>query len=705
MAISPVQESQLIPRSFVEEGILVPSGMEGEPGSAIRVEEEPGALMVKLSGVFVTDDSSKLRPRGIPLPEDPNQRIKADLSLGFSMTDGNLVPSEGRQNEVISAIEQAGIVGKRIDTHTLNELAEVVTRVTNGLIVFPDQDATSGVVQVLVVGTTVTSAAPVIGAITVMDTGEGSKVVVESLRGIFIAAKPEEVPQGIKLPAGIRLSQNAHLPKDSLKSLERYFGKPITLGMLRKISREIVGIYAKNGIPVVDVAIPDQEISNNVVTLVAVEGRVGKIEEKGGNWISEAKIAETFTDHGVAPGEILRQQGLKEALEQLNATGFRRADVVLRPGKSYGESDVIVNVRDRFPARFYWGWNNTGTKSLDTERWFAGFNWSEPLFDFPQIFSYQYQAAPDIDLYWSQSGSYQMWLPWGHRILLYGSLSESQPIMTLAASNLKGESQTIGGHYTVPFESIVSDDNKWVFEHSLIGGFDYKNSNSDLTFAGVQVFTQAIDIGEFVASYDTKLTDALGYTRVCPTLIYSPGSLFENNTETAFLLQRPGSDPNYGIFALTWERSFNLPENFEFNTSGRYQVSSSNLVGVDQMGLGGSSTIRGFPERFVAGDEGYYIMSEMRCPPLAMAKLAGFSSNDLDSLIFYGFFDYGEVGPYSYNNASTITNETLSSAGLGFRYKLSSYLTMELSYGFRLMTPQVGDAGGQALSYSFTLAY
>jgi hemolysin activation/secretion protein len=296
-------------------------------------------------------------------------------------------------------------------------------------------------------------------------------------------------------------------------------------------------------------------------------------------------------------------------------------------------------------------------------------------------------------------------LPWGHRLLLYGSLSQSAPMMTVAATNLKGESQSIGGHYTIPFENISSDDNKWTFEHSFIGGFDYKNSNSNLTFAGVQVFAQAVDIGEFVVGYETKLTDALGYTRVYPTVTYSPGKIFENGDELAFAAQRPGADPSYTIVGLEWERSFTLPENFEFNTSGRYQLPTSNLVGIEQMGLGGSSTIRGFPERFASGDEGYYMMNELRFPPLAMSKLAGFSSSDTDRLLFYGFFDYGEVGPHSFNAASTVEDEALSSAGLGFRYKLSSYLTMELSYGFRLITPQTGDAGGQALSYSFTLSY
>ncbi|MFZ5806884.1 MAG: ShlB/FhaC/HecB family hemolysin secretion/activation protein [Verrucomicrobiota bacterium] len=703
--ISPVQESQLLPRSFIQEGILSPAGEGAGVPSAIRVEEDPGALLVRLSGILITDDSSKLRPKGLPLPEKMEDRIYIDLTLGYADTGAEPISSDTKQARIREAVEQSGIIGQRVDTQTLTRLAKVIVEVTGGMVVFPDQDATSGVVQALVLSTGTTAMAPVIGAITVTDTGEGSKVVAEPLRGIYLASDMQEAGAG-KLPTGVHQSATISLPKETIESLQRHIGKTATLATLRKISREIIGMYRNYDMPVVDVAIPDQEIQNNVVTFVAVEGRVGKISQKGGNWTSEKQIQETFASHGVKSGDHLKQSHVQAALDELNSTGFRRADVVLKQGENRGESDVIASVQDRFPVRVYTGWDNTGSESLDTERWFAGCNWSEPL-GLPHLFSYQFRAAPTANRYWTHSASYQMWLPWWkNRFLLYGTWAENNPQLDAAAFSLTGESKLLGAVYTVPFNDIISDDRKWTLEHSAFVGADYKNSNSDLSFTGVQVFNQSVDVVQFSLGYNAKLVDALGYTQVSPKVVYSPSGILENNDREAFVVQRSGADPEYAIFSVQWERSVNLPYQFEFNTSGFYQRPNKNLVGTEQIGLGGSSTIRGFPERTVSGDEGYYFRNELRAPALNPTYLAGFTSNRLDKLIFYGFFDYGELGPHQVDAANTIIDHQMSSAGAGMRYNLSSYLSMELSYGFRLSKPNItGDLDDHSLSYSFILAY
>lgn len=61
-----------------------------------------------------------------------------------------------------------------------------------------------------------------------------------------------------------------------------YLGGPITLRELNQMSRDIILFYRRSGLPVVDVIIPEQKITQGTVQIVVIEARIGEVRVEGG---------------------------------------------------------------------------------------------------------------------------------------------------------------------------------------------------------------------------------------------------------------------------------------------------------------------------------------------------------------------------------------------------------------------------------------
>ena len=93
------------------------------------------------------------------------------------------------------------------------------------------------------------------------------------------------------------------------------------------------------------------------------------------------------------------------------------------------------------------------------------------------------------------------------------------------------------------------------------------------------------------------------------------------------------------------------------------QYSGNPLVSVEQLGLAGSTAVRGFNERAVTADSGYVVNTELYTPELANATGA---HGSLRALVFYDFArGYNQNVPSA---SLTPTNVDLASAGAGLRY-------------------------------------
>lgn len=531
------------------------------------------------------------------------------------------------------------------------------------------------------------------------------KEIVPNLKGIvFVKSLHEVKKSGFEGVEGIRtIGQGLEvLRRPSFEQLmSKYVNHPASLLSLNQMTRDVILYYRENNFPLINVIIPEQDVTTGIVQVVVLSGKAGSISIEGNHWFNSERIREQIR---LNPGQEVRTKTLVQDINWINANPFREASLVFSPGKNVGETDISVRVKDRFPVRFFAGYEDTGNDLTGDERWLTGFNWGD-AFGADHQLNYQFTSDSSFDKFVAHSGSYLVPLPWRHRLVFFGSYVDTKADISNQLFNLTGNSWQASTRYSIPLPSlgdyveafplvrdyvprILRDVAPGIpvlrdYVHEFTLGFDFKKSNNNLEFGGSQVFATDTEIAQFVLGYDSALKDPWGSTTFEVNWYLSPGYLTSKNTDENFRNARAFSGADYIYERASIERVTRLPWDFSWILKGTQQFSpKGNLLGSEQLGAGGYNTVRGYDEREANGDEGYLFSSELRTPsisPLQDLNVIKWK----DQLQFLGFFDYGVTQNY-YLLPGEDPNVILMSAGPGIRYSVASYASVRADYGFQM---------------------
>ena len=526
--------------------------------------------------------------------------------------------------------------------------------------------------------------------------------LLDTLNGVILVDGPKAVPssgqektRGIHI-RGIRIEPPLKVPDEAglVTLLSPWLGKPLTQGDVNEMLRQMVLFYRKNDRPVVDIYVPEQDVTAGVIRLVVLEGRVGTVKVKENRWFS---ARETEQEMRMGHGDLIRAHVLMEDLDWINRNPFKSADAIFAPGSAPGETDIIVKAKDRFPLRVYSGYDNSGNDLTGDNRWNEGFNWGDAFQRGDQL-NFQYTLNNNANLFRAYSGSYVTQLPWRHVATLFGSYSASDAGTSGNVIQIHGQSWQVGGRYEVPLPRLGD------LRHGLTGGFDFKETNNGLDFNQTLVSETSVNVNQFSLSYTVSLPDAWGQTSATATGFWSPGGLGGNNTDAAFNSLRTEATACYAYGHFQAERVTKLPFDFSLILRGTWQVADENLLPSEQLSVGGYDSVRGYEEQEASGDKGYLFSAEIRTPSVSPGKILGLAKAN-DQMQFLGFWDRGETG-----NEHLLSGETrvyeLASAGAGTRYAIGPWLSARFDYGFQLLAPpgltsRFGSRGeiGVTLSY------
>jgi hemolysin activation/secretion protein len=220
-------------------------------------------------------------------------------------------------------------------------------------------------------------------------------------------------------------------------------------------------------------------------------------------------------------------------------------------------------------------------------------------------------------------------------------------------------------------------------------GFDYKSSDNNLEFGGFPVFGVTTEIFQFSAGYDLTLNDRWGLTRIDLQGFYSPGDWSPQNRDAIFEESRAGASADYLYANLGIERQQRLPEGWSARFKGQGQISNENLLASEQIGVGGYDTVRGFEQRVVRADEGFWATAEIYTPPISLGRMGNWE-NESDELRFLAFYDGALVS--NVNRLPMEPNQVgLQSVGVGLRWRYSDWFRLRLDYGWPVGTENTGD--------------
>lgn len=445
---------------------------------------------------------------------------------------------------------------------------------------------------------------------------------------------------------------SAILPAETLAQLAApYENRETSLAELRELVARINDLYKARSIATAMAVIPPQEVTDGVVRIQLVEGRVGQVRIEGNNSTADRYI---LWRAGQTPGELVDLQELETDLQRFNRTNEMQLRAQLEPGTQTGATDIVLVAAEPERQSLRAFVDNGGSRYtgetrgglLYTNRSLLG--WRDELT----------LSGTGAEGYTGGNFTYSVPVTnWGTR-LLYGYFRDETEIRNgpFSALGIKGTSTT-----------------------QLFG------LRQPLTFV------RAVQL-DAVASYKKLASNS----RIDPV------ELSHNDTNTGLLglEMRAGTDGNFTFAQLNyasgrgrsavsnWDhfqlwRGYvrhwhSLTRDLSLQAGGSFQwTDDRQLPSSEQFFIGGDGSVRGYDSAAVGGYKGYTLNAELH------QRLYGNTEPGAKGLGVSGFVfvDYGSTRPFAPPGSAQGAVD-LASAGIGVDLACGKYVSARVAYGY-----------------------
>jgi hemolysin activation/secretion protein len=146
------------------------------------------------------------------------------------------------------------------------------------------------------------------------------------------------------LVRGFRIVGATVIPTgELLAKVTELVGQSLSLGELDAAAGRITADYRAHGYSVARAYLPQQDITDGMVVINVLEGRIGQTRLKNSSRLSDRRALDYLT--GIQSGQVIRSSQMDRGLLLLSDTpGAANARAALQPGASVGTSDLVVEV-------------------------------------------------------------------------------------------------------------------------------------------------------------------------------------------------------------------------------------------------------------------------------------------------------------------------------------------------------------------------
>jgi len=489
---------------------------------------------------------------------------------------------------------------------------------------------------------------------------------------------------------------NTVLPEDEINQvMQSMTGPDKTSKDVETARTTLEAFYREKGYPTVMVNIPEQPVTEGIIKLEVIEGRIRTMNVTGNRYYTKEKIVKDLPSF--APGEILYMPQARRELNIINRNPDFKVAPVLMPGKYPGTVDVEMKVKDKMPLHASLELNNRATHNT-TDLRLNGVIHYDNLWQKEHSASFQFQTSPeDTDEVRALSGSYLLHAPWNdeHLLAVFGVWSDSDTAFGQDFQVI-GKGFLVGVRYVIPLPEYFS------YSHHMTLGIDYKEFEELLDFqeSGEESQDETLPIRYMPLSfvYGAFLPDSSGQTSFTAGL--NLGFRGAVSQQREFENKRYKSRGNFVIAELGLERTQKLPAKFQgwVKLSGR--VTDQPLISNEQFNAGGMTSVRGYKESEALGDNGFQSSIELRSPELMSLMKA---TNQV-SIIPYLFYDYAAL-----RNKDPLPSEKqpgdLQGAGAGLRGDITRYLSYQVDWGFALSDSDKTESGDSMVHFTVKGAF
>ncbi|MGL4540493.1 MAG: ShlB/FhaC/HecB family hemolysin secretion/activation protein [Candidatus Rhabdochlamydia sp.] len=469
-------------------------------------------------------------------------------------------------------------------------------------------------------------------------------------------------------------------------ALSVYLEKPLTEEILCEIEQSIFSYYYETRYPFVIIEFPKQDVTDGVLHIVVCESTLGEICIEPNEGYAVHKIMDYMR---LCPGEGINESILFNDVAWLNRNPFRQIDIVYQPGSEECTTDILLKANARKRFRLYGGVDNTGVKTIQRERFFAGFN----LTDYQQMLTYQYTSSFNTRRFQAHSLQYTLPCSWRNVLNIYGGYARVRPNLPLPVTHNEGWGMQASLRYVIPFKTYSH------LTHEMSLGGDFKRTNNTVEFSdNSPMIASNVNLTQVMLEYKGAYSGTRNRVDYQLQGFCSPGRWLADQTDFLYSQLRPNAKNHWVYGRLNCTVSQKLPKDFYFSVGFSGQLSNQNLLPSEQFYIGGYDTVRGYDERELNTDTGLFIRTEIYSPTLH------FIDSCCDKLELLVFFDYGYA-----NNHTPIPpegkNSHLMSIGPGLRYAFSNCFAARLDYGIQLYHKNFFGSSHQRVHFGVIASY
>ncbi|MBC7804467.1 MAG: ShlB/FhaC/HecB family hemolysin secretion/activation protein [Candidatus Parcubacteria bacterium] len=402
---------------------------------------------------------------------------------------------------------------------------------------------------------------------------------------------------------------NSVLPPIAIeRAVYRFLGPRGSIEQVDKARAQLEKTFHDAGFLTVLVDIPEQQVTDGLVRLRVIEGRLERVRVLGQRYYSQGAIRERVPE--LTEGSAPYFPDVQDQLAQLNRGADRRVTPVLKPGSAPGTVQVELNVEDKLPLHGSLELNDRYSANTSRLR-LSGMLRYENLWQRDHSLTLNFQTSPqDTDEVKVFSASYLMPLAPSDRMLALYAVDSRSNVAAIGTLGVIGRGRIYGARHILPLTSRGN------YFHSLSLGLDYKDFQESVTLLGADSLNTPITYAPFQAQYSGTMQDAAGVTQFNLGFNFAVRGLF-GNREAEFANKRFKAHANYAYFRGDLQRTQNLPKGWSLLGRLDAQAASQPLISSEQFAAGGYESVRGYLESEVLGDDGLRASLELRAPSFA----------------------------------------------------------------------------------------
>ena len=381
------------------------------------------------------------------------------------------------------------------------------------------------------------------------------------------------------------------------KLLAPWLNQCLDIARINQLTNQVSDWYISQGYITSRAFLTEQDLRSGELHLAILEGRLEKIRMDGA---SGRELNMTFPG---LEGKILNLRDIEQGMEQINRARTTPVQIEILPGDKQGWSIVHLTAAPEFPLSGSVSVDNSGQKSTGVGQINAGLNGNNLLGLADRWFIYGGHSSAFSNAKDAQNFAAGVSVPYGYSLLDY-SYSWNNYLSTIEHNGYLWRSSGDTETHRVNLSRVLFRNGDIKTGVSL--GLSHRINHNYLDDILLQSSSRKLTSLLFGLNHTQKMWGGVGTFN--PT--FSRGMPWLDAERDG---SKNGDLPKAQFRKWSLNASFQRPvaDNLWWLASVYGQWSPDRLYGSERMTLGGESSVRGFKEQSISGDNGAYWRNEL----------------------------------------------------------------------------------------------